>query len=183
VSLTTSKDEAQAQVTASDRARLAAAQARLAAAQATVLAKNVSTTASQRAQYARDWATPRIVEAIYQARGWAAPRISQAGQAVGETVGPRVSDMLATTAQRVDPAPPEPESSRIWPRLVAVAAVLAAAGGAVVVILRGRSAGAADTLMAEEDMVSAPAGQDTATTEERVMADGDLAENAKKASS
>jgi len=183
VSLTTSNDEAQAQVSASDRARLAAAQARLAAAQATVLARNASATASERAQYAREWATPRIVDAIYQARGWAAPRIGQAGQAVGETVGPKVSEMLATTAQRVDPTPPAPDSSRIWPRLVAVAAVLAAAGGAAVVILRGRSAGSADTLMAEEDMAPAPTGADTASTEERVMADGDAAGNAKRASS
>jgi hypothetical protein len=182
VSLTTNKNEAQAQVSASDRARLAAAQARLAAAQATVLARNASTTASQRAQSARDWVSPRIVEGIYQARGWAAPRIGQAGQTLGETVGPKVSEMLATTAQRVDPAPLAPER-RIWPRLVAAAAVLAAAGGAVVVILRGRSAGTADTLMAEEDMVPAPPEADSATTEERVMADGDAAGNAKKASS
>jgi hypothetical protein len=182
VSLTTSNDEAQAQVTASDRARLAAAQARLAAAQATVLAKNASATASERAQYAREWATPRIVEAIYQARGWAAPRIGQAGQAVGETVGPKVSEMLATTAQRVDPTPPA-AGRRIWPRLIASVAVLAAAGGAVAVILRGRSAGTADTLMAEEEMVPAPSGPDTAATEERVMADGDVAGNAKKAGS
>lgn len=181
MSLTTSKDEAQAQI--SDRARLAAAQARLAAAQATAAARNASATASQRAQYAREWATPRITEAIYQARGWAAPRIGQAGQAVGDTVGPKVSEMLATTAQRVDPTPPAPGGSRLWPRLVAVAAVLAAAGGAAVVILRGRSAGTADTLMAEEDMVPAPSDQDTTATEERVMADGDAAGNAKRASS
>jgi hypothetical protein len=181
VSLTTNKDEVQAQVSASDRARLAAAQARLAAAQATELAKNASATASQRAQSARDWVSPRIVEGIYQARGWAAPRIVQAGQTVGETVGPKVSEMLATTAQRVDPAPPEP-GRRIWPRLIAAAAVLAAAGGAVVIILRGRGADAADTLMAEEDMVATPPEPHTANTEERVMADGD-AGNAKKASS
>ncbi len=182
MSLTTSKDEAQVPVSANDRARLAAAQARLAATQATVLAKNASAAASERAQYARDWATPRIGEAIYQARGWAAPRIGQAGQAVGDTVGPKVSEMLATTAQRVDPTPPAAERS-IWPRLIATAAVLAAAGGAVVVILRGRSAGPADTLMAEDDMVPVPSDTDTASTEERVMADGDMTGNAKKASS
>jgi len=182
VSLTTNNDEAQAQVSANDRARLAAAQARLAAAQATVLARNASATASQRAQSARDWVTPRIVDGIYQARGWAAPRIGQAGQAFGATVGPKVSEVLATTAQRVDPGPAAPER-RIWPRVVAGVAVLAAAGGAVVVILRGRSANSADTLMAEEGMGSPPAEPDSASTEERVMADGDAAGNAKKASS
>jgi hypothetical protein len=180
VSLTTSKDEAQ--VSASDRARLTAAQARLAAAQATVLAKNVSATASQRAQDAREWATPRIADGIYQIRSWAAPRIDQAGQAVGETVAPKVSEMLATTAQRVDPTPAA-TGRRIWPRVIATVGVLAAAGGAVVVILRGRSAGQADTLMAEEEMVPAPSEPDTASTEERVMADGDVGGNAKKASS
>jgi hypothetical protein len=181
VSLTTSKDEAL--VSASDRARLTAAQARLAAAQATVLAKNASATASERAQYAREWATPRLVDAIYQARGWAAPRIGQAGQAVGETVAPKVSEMLATTAQRVDPTPP-PAGRRIWPRLIATAIVLAAAGGAAVVILRGRSVGTEDTLMAEGEMVP-PASEPGATTtsDERVMADGDVARNAKKAGS
>jgi hypothetical protein len=156
--------------------------ARAAAAQAAPVAKNASATAAQRAQVARDWATPRIVEGIYQARGWAAPRISQAGQAVGETVGPKVSEMLATTAQRVDPTPPGSER-RIWPRVIATVAVLAAAGGAVVVILRGRSVGTADTLMAEEEMGPAPSEPDAATTEERVMADGDVAGNAKKAGS
>jgi hypothetical protein len=156
--------------------------ARSTAAQATPLARNASATAAQRVQYARDWVTPRIVEGIYLARGWAAPRIDRAGQTVGETVGPRVSEILAATAQRVDPSPPTPER-RGWPRLIAAATVLAAAGGAVVVILRGRSARTADTLMAEEEMVSPAPEPDTATTEERVMADGDAAGNAKKASS
>ena len=180
MSLTTSKDEAQ--VSASDRARLTAAQARLAAAQATVLAKNASATASQRAQDAREWATPRIAEGIYQARSWAAPRIDQAGQAVGETVG---AEGLRDARDYGAARRPDPGRDRapIWPRVIATVAVLAAAGGAVVVILRGRSAGPADTLMAEEEMVPAPSEPDTASTEERVMADGDVAGNAKKASS
>jgi hypothetical protein len=178
VSLTMSKDEAQAQAMASwDRARAAAAQA---AAQAGPLARNASAVARQRAQYARDWAAPRIAEGIYQARGWAAPRIDMAGQTVEGTVAPKVSEVLAATAQRVDPSPPVTER-RIWPRVIATVVVLAAAGGAVAVILRGRRAHPADSLMAEEEMAPAASEPDAASAEERAMADGDVAGNANRA--
>ena len=177
MSLTMSKDEAQAQAMASwDRARAAAAQA---AAQASPLARNASAVALQRAQYARDWAAPRIAAGIYQARGWAAPRIDQAGQTVEGTVAPKVSEVLAATAQRVDPSPPVTER-RIWPRVIATVVVLAAAGGAVAVILRGRRAHPADSLMAEEEMVPAASEPDAATAEERAMADGDVTGNANR---
>jgi hypothetical protein len=179
VSLTMSKDEAQAQAMASwDRARAAAAQA---SAQAAPLVKNASAVALQRAQCARDWAAPRVAAGIYQARGWAAPRIDQAGQTVEGTVAPKVSEVLAATAQRVDPSPPVPER-RIWPRVIATVVVLAAAGGAVAVILRGRRANPADALMADEETIPAASEPDTATAEERVMADGDVAGNANRAS-
>lgn len=175
MSLTTRKDQAQANL---DRARVAAAQARVAAAQATALAKNASASAAQGVQGARDWAAPWLAQGVYQAREWAAPRIDQAGHTVQETVAPKVSELLTSTAQRVDPAPPAPER-RSWPRLIAVLAVLAAAGGAVAAIMRGRNARTPDTLMAEEEAAQASAEPDAAS-EEQVMADADVAGNGKR---
>jgi hypothetical protein len=176
VSLTTQKYRAQAQASAGwDRTRQAATQA-------AGRAKNAGATAAQGVQDARDWAAPRVGQGIYQARGWAAPRIDQAGQLVAEIVAPKVSEILATTAQRVDPSPP-PVKRSLWPQLVAAAAVLAAAGGVAAAILRGRSARTSgDTLMAEETAQAATEPDGTAA-EERVMADGDAAGNAKKARS
>ena len=90
-----------------------------AAAQAIPAGKRAGTTAVQGVlqgvQGAREWAAPRIDDAVYGAREWAAPRIDDAADAVTTTVAPKVSSALHATAQQVRPT--EPQKAGGW-RLV-----------------------------------------------------------------
>jgi hypothetical protein len=173
VSLTTRKNQAQAQASAGlDLARKTATQV-------TPLAKNASTTATQSLQSAREWAAPRVGQGVHHARGWAAPRIEQAGRALTETVAPKVSEvltdtvapkvsgmltdtvapkvsgMLTETAHRIEPSGQAGQRRR-WPRLLAGLAIVAAAGGAIGVILRRRSAKLTEDLLADDEVIIQP---------------------------
>jgi hypothetical protein len=161
VSLTTRKNQAQAQASAGlDLARKTATQV-------TPLAKNASTTATQSLQSAREWAAPRVGQGVHHARGWAAPRIEQAGRALTETVAPKVSGMLTDTvapkvsgvltetAHRIEPSG-QSGKRRMWPRLLTGLAIVAAAGGAIGAILRRRSAKMTEDLLADDEVVIQP---------------------------
>lgn len=181
MSLTTQEDQAQAEGNAGwDRARQAATQA-------TGLAKNASANAAQGVQDAREWAAPRIAQGLYQAREWAAPRIDQAGHTVEETVAPKVAEMLAATAQLVDPspepspppAPPAKRSPRIG--LIAALVVAAAAGGTIVIILRGRRARMDDIVMVDEEVTQEAAEPEAPESDEPAMTDAGVAGNGSRA--
>jgi hypothetical protein len=149
VSLTTRKNQAQAQASAGlDLARKTATQV-------TPLAKNASTTATQSLQSAREWAAPRVGQGVHHARGWAAPRIEQAGRALTESVAPKVSGMLTDTAHRIEPSS-HSGKRRMWPRLLTGLAIVAAAGGAIGAILRRRSAKMTEDLLADDEVIIQP---------------------------
>jgi hypothetical protein len=46
---------------------------------------------------ARDWAAPRLEEAVHGAREWAAPRLEEAADAVTGTVAPKVAETVTGT--------------------------------------------------------------------------------------
>jgi hypothetical protein len=186
VSLTTRKNQAQAQASAGlDLARKAATQV-------TPLAKNASTTAAQSmqdartwaaprvgqgVQNAREWAAPRVEKGVHHARGWAAPRIEHLGRALQETVAPKVSGALEQTARRIEPSGPAGKR-RMWPRLLTGLAVVAAAGGAIGAMLRRRSAKLTEDVIAEDEAVlqAVPEADETQDSE-RPLADVEAGSN------
>jgi hypothetical protein len=113
----------------------------------------------QGVQGAREWAAPRIENAVYDAREWAAPRIDDAAEAVTTTVAPKVSSALHTTAQQVRPTgTPKTGVRRLlgWRWLVGAGVALAAAGAGAAVAMRRRYASATEeaknaTESSEED--------------------------------
>ena len=181
VSLTTSKDEAQARSVPATAPALGGSAGSLA---------QPGYRAGQERERDRVTARavrPRVGHSADRGRHLPGPRLGGSAHRPGRAGGRgdcRAEGLRDARDHRAARRPdPGRDRAPIWPRVIATVAVLAAAGGAVVVILRGRSAGPADTLMAEEEMIPAPSEPDTASTEERVMADGDIAGNAKKASS
>jgi hypothetical protein len=113
-----------------------------------------------RVQGARSWAEPQVRVAA----SWAAPRVEQAGVAVREKIAPTVSAAFFEASRRLDAAAPQPEPQakrRLWPRLLAGAAMLAAAASAAAAVFLKRQA---DMLAGSEDQsgdgqVMPPAGQ------------------------
>lgn len=204
MSLTMRKNQAEAGVsTPWDRARNAAMQA-------APLARNASTTAAQGVQGARDWAAPRLVQGFYLARDqgaprvaqgfsqardwavpraaqgfylvrlWAAPRIDQAGRALEESVAPKVSQALTAAARRVEPPAPAVRR-RVWPRLIGALLAATVIGGVVAAILRGRSAGANDSLLADEEPAGEAAEPEAQAGDDPVMTDAGIAGNGNRA--
>ena len=139
-----------------------------AAAQAVPLGKRAGTTAVQGArqgvQGAKEWATPRVQDAVESrgSREWAAPRLEVAADAVDASVAPAVSSALRSAAGQIRPAGRSAKTGlrRLldWRWLAGLGAVAAAAGAATAVAMRRRYASA--TAAAEEGTepdVQAPA--------------------------
>jgi hypothetical protein len=136
---------------ATDEMATIGALAKNAAAQAVPMGKRAGTTAvqgvRQGVQGARDWAAPRLQDAVYDARAWAAPRLEDAADAVDTSVAPKVSSALRTTARQVRPTRAEPGKIGMrrlldWRLLLGVGALMAAAGTTAAVAMRRRYASA-----------------------------------------
>jgi colicin import membrane protein len=122
------------------------ARAKDAAAQAIPAGKRAGTTAVQGARQgaadAKEWAAPRVQDAVRGAREWAAPRLETAADVVTTTVAPKVSSALRSTASQVRPAPARTGVRRLldWRWLLGLGAVVAAAGTTAAVAMRRRYA-------------------------------------------
>lgn len=129
------------------------ARAKDAAAQAVPKGKRAGTTAVQGVMGAKDWAAPRVQDAVRGAREWAAPRLEDAADAVTTSVAPKVSSVLRSTAGQVRPAKSAKTGLRRlldWRWLLGLGAVAAAAGATAAVAMRRRYANA--TAAAKDDM-------------------------------
>jgi hypothetical protein len=120
------------------------ARAKDAAAQAIPMGKRAGTTAIQGAAGAKDWAAPRVQDAVRGAREWAAPRLEDAAEAVTTSVAPKVSSVLRSTASQVRPAATSAKTGarRLldWRWMLGLGAVVAAAGTTAAVAMRRRYA-------------------------------------------
>ena len=101
----------------------------------------------QGVQGAREWATPRLEDAIFGVRTWAAPRLEGAADAVDTSVAPTVSSALRSAARQVKPVEAESAKTGIWRLLdwrwlLGVGAVAAAAGATAAIAMRQRYASA-----------------------------------------
>jgi len=101
----------------------------------------------QGVQGAREWAGPRLEDAIFGVRVWAAPRLEVAADAVDTSVAPRVSSALRSTARQVRPIELDSGKTGIgrlldWRWLLGVGVVAAAAGATAAVAIRRRYASA-----------------------------------------
>ena len=122
-----------------------------AAAQAIPVGKRAGTTAvqgvRQGVQGAKEWAAPRLEDAVHDAREWAAPRLEDAAQAVTTTVAPKVSSALLSTAQQVRPNGPKKTGIRrllSWRWLLGAGAAVTAAGAGAAIAMRRRYASATE---------------------------------------
>jgi hypothetical protein len=146
-----------------------------AAAAAVPAGKRAGTTAVQSVlqgvQGAREWAGPRLEDAVYGARGWAAPRLEDAADAVTTTVAPKVSTMLRSTAQQVRPDAKAGKTGvrRLldWRWLFGAGAVVAAVGATAAVAMRRRYASAT----ADAEYTAEPATEDAPADEASARAD------------
>jgi hypothetical protein len=119
------------------------------AAQAIPVGKRAGTTAVQGVRQgvhdAKEWAAPRLEDAVQGARDWVAPRIEEAAEAVTTTVAPKVSSALLSTARQVRPGGTKRTGIRRllnWRWLLGAGAVIAAAGTGAAVAMRRRYASA-----------------------------------------
>jgi hypothetical protein len=159
-----------AAVTAQNAASLAQTAAQNAAVVASNAAQNAAVVATNAAQTAGDAAQTAAVnvnkgvrQGVFSARSWAAPRLESAADYTSKTLAPKVSDALRATARQV--SPPDPKSSRkrvlAWTALgAAIAAALGA--GAAVARYRYRTAIAADSETADEEVMADSAGSQAA---------------------
>lgn len=145
-------------------AQNAASMAQVAAQNAAVVATNAAHNAGDAAQTAAAGVNKGVRQGVYTARIWAAPRLDSAADYCTTTVAPKVSTALRNTARQV--RPPEPASSKRSSMLtwsVLGAAVLAALGaGAAVARYRYRTAIAADSETADEEVMADSAGSQAA---------------------
>ena len=94
---------------------------------------------------AREWAAPRLEDAVLGAREWAAPRLEDAADVVDTTVAPKVSSALRSTAAQVRPSGTKRTGIRRlldWRLLLGVGAAMAAAGAGAAITMRRRYASA-----------------------------------------
>jgi hypothetical protein len=145
-------------------AQNAAGMAQVAAQNAAVVATNAAHSAGDAAQTAAAGLSKNVRQGVYTARSWAAPRLDNAADYCTTTVAPKVSTALRNTARQV--RPPEPASSKrssIMTWSVLGASVLAALGaGAAVARYRYRTAIAADSETADEEVMADSAGSQAA---------------------
>ena len=140
-------------------------------------AKQAGVAAAQSAQSAGEWVRPRIEQGVHHARVWAAPRIEQAGHSITETVAPKVSGMMTATARRVEPDS-EARKRRLWPKLIAGAALVTALGG-IFAALRRRRVLPDDVVMAEGGLDDMPGPQepDSEREGEEVIVEAEMGAN------
>jgi hypothetical protein len=122
---------------------------------------------------AKDWAAPRLEDAVHGAREWAAPRLEEAADVVTGTVAPKVaetvtgtlapkvSSALRSTARQVRPGDSRTGFRRLLSLrwLFAVGAVAAAAGAGAAIAMRRRYASA--TAEAKNDAAESPEAEAT----------------------
>ena len=144
------------------------ARAKDAAAQAVPMGKRAGTTAvhgaRQGAAGAKEWAAPRVQEAVREAREWAAPRLEDAADAVTTSVAPKVSSALRSTASQVRPRSPGQSGLRKlldWRWLLGLGALVAAAGTTAAIAMRRRYASAT----ADAEDAAADAAEPEAATQ------------------
>ena len=111
---------------------------------------------------AKEWAAPRLEDAVLGAREWAAPRLEVAADAVDITVAPKVSSALRSTAAQVRPSGTKRTGIRRlldWRLLLGVGAAMAAAGAGAAITMRRRYASAtAEAKNATESSEDEPRG-------------------------
>jgi trimeric autotransporter adhesin len=156
-------------------AQNAAGMAQVAAQNAAVVATNAAYSASGAAQTAATGLSKGVRQGVYTARTWTAPRLDSAADYCTTTVAPKVSTALRNTARQVRPA--EPASSKRSPMLtwsVLGASILAALGAAAAVgRYRYRTAIAADSETADEEVMADSSGSQAApTTDEKTKPEG-----------
>ncbi len=144
-------------------AQNAAGMAQVAAQNAAVVATNAARNASGTAQTAATGLNKGVRQGVYTARSWAAPRLDSAADYTTTTAAPKVSTALRNTARQI--RPPEPASPKrsmlTWS--VLGASVLAALGAAAAVArYRYRTAIAADSETADEEVMADSAGSQAA---------------------
>jgi hypothetical protein len=144
-------------------AQNAAGTAQVAAQNAAVVATSAAHSASDAAQTAATGLSKGVRQGVYTARIWAAPRLDYAADFTTTTAAPKVSTALRNTARQV--RPPEPARSKrsmlTWSLLGA--SVLAALGAAAAVArYRYRTAIAADSETADEEVMADSAGSQAA---------------------
>ena len=154
------KPSSAAAANATNAAQNAALAAQNAAALAAAAATNAAQSASGTAQMAAAGLNKGVKQGVHNARSWAAPRIDSAADYCTTTVAPKVSAALHTTARQVSPADmkrSKTSSMLRWSLLGA--AILAALGAATAAArYRYRAAIAADSEVADEEMLADPAG-------------------------
>jgi hypothetical protein len=144
-------------------------------AQAIPAGKRAGTTAvqgvRQGVQDAREWAAPRLEDAVHGAREWAAPRLEDAADAVTGTVAPkvaetvtvtiapRVSSALRSTARQVRPDTRRTTVRRRLLWMLGIGAAAAAAGAGAAIAMRRRYASA--TAEAKNDAADSPEAEAT----------------------
>lgn len=149
---------------AAQAAQNAAGLAQTAAQNAAVVAASAAQNASGAAQTAASGVSKSVRQGVYTARNWAAPRLDSAADYCTTTVAPKVSGALRSTARQVSPA--EAASTKrtsvlTWSMLGA--AVLAAVGAAAAVVrYRYRTAIAADSESADEEVLGDSTGSKAA---------------------
>lgn len=147
-------------------AQNAASMAQAAAQNAAALAARASQNASGAAQTAASGVSKGVRQGVYTARSWAAPRLDTAADYCTTTVAPRLSSALHSTARQVNPVDTTTSTKRssmlTWS--VLGAAILAAMGAAAAVLVRYRyrTAIAADTETAEDEVLMDPTGSQPA---------------------
>jgi len=150
-------------------AQNAAGMAQVAAQNAAVVATNAAHNASGAAQTAAAGLSKGTRQGVYTARSWAAPRLDSAADYTTTTIAPKVSTALRNTARQV--RPPEPASSKRSSMLtwsVLGASILAALGAAAAAArYRYRSAIAADSETADEEVMADSSGSQAAPVPRR----------------
>jgi hypothetical protein len=144
---------------AANAAQSAANAAQNAAGVAAAAATNAAQNATGAAQTAAAGVSKGVKQGVYTARSWAAPRLDNAADYCTTTVAPKVSAALHNTARQVKPVDTTSKRSSVLTWSILGAAVLAAVGAAgAVVRYRYRTAIAADSETADEEVPADPAG-------------------------
>ena len=136
-------------------AQNAAVLAQTAAQNAAVAATNAAANASDAAQTAAAELNKNVRQGVYTARSWTAPRLESAADYTSSTVAPTVSAALRSTARQVRPVDPRGSRKTVLTWSLLGAAILAAVGaGAAVAVYRYRTAIAADSEPADEEVMA-----------------------------
>jgi hypothetical protein len=145
-------------------AQNAAGVAQVATQNAAVVAANAAHNASDAAQTAAAGVSKSVGQGVYTARIWTAPRLDSAADYWTTTLAPKVSIALQNTARQVRPAEPtrSKRSSMLTWSLLGASILAALGAGAAVARYRYRTAIAADSETADEEVMADSAGSQAA---------------------